>query len=335
MKLKIFTDEKRIKISIHPKEEKADETDSLNLNNDKNNKENKLQNNNDKKDKKRGSLKADEQESYWANKKEQDKRNDIEDEDQEDHSLSLDADKKKKETEAWEKETKEGTKNKVKKSDSELSNTYKNNKNENSSETKNDSKEKALSNENDRTKKEIEDEADFESLLTKSNTEIKYAKSKDWGEQTIDYRKLNDEFGGISTDREGQDGDGMQFKHGEVPQSEEVRNDGIETIETPPIIAEPKGLDDLISVLELYLEKKSPAIILDNISEIVVKKGAEWSLFCKSDGSKLELTSFGGLDPIKANQKVTEYNDEWLNKGLPEWSDLNFKSPKYILLPLF
>lgn len=298
--------------------------------------------------------KADEIEGHYGRKKDKQQSDEERDEVEQDGTLSLDADKKKKETEGWREDAKKGMSGKGEFKADEIEGYYGKKKEKAEDEqqkdkTKADSldedkyrkkekgyefesgpgkKKEAPTMEAEDPKKKDDEEAGFESLFSKSGSEIKYAKPKDWGEQTIDYRKLNDEFGGITTDREGQDGEGMGIKDG-VPVPEKIQNKdggGIESVEIPIVEAVPKGLDDLVSVLEMYLGKKSPSIILDQIAELVVEKEAEWCLFCKSDGNKLDLSSYAGLDPIKASQKVNENSSTWLNQGLPEWSDPKFQA---------
>ncbi len=299
---------------------------------------------------------ADQMDSHWGKKKEKQEADSDQDEIEKDGTLSLDADKKKKETSGWSEDSKNGMKGKGEgfKAD-QIDGFYGRKKSKEDETTDQKEKEKAESLDEDKyrkkekgydfevadgkkkdapvmeaedpKKKSGEDESEFESLLAKTGSEIKYAGPKDWGEQTIDYRKLNDEFGGITTDREGQDGTGMELRDG-VPLPEKASSDdgGMETAEIPPIEAVPRGLDDLVAVLDLYLGKKSPSIILDQIAETIVSKGAEWTLFCKSDGAKLDLSSYGGLDPIKASQKINENSTAWLKQGLPEWSDPTFQA---------
>ncbi|TNF32186.1 MAG: hypothetical protein EP319_00180 [Deltaproteobacteria bacterium] len=298
---------------------------------------------------------ADQMDSHWGKKKDKQEAENSHDDVEQDGTLSLDADKKKKETTGWKEDSKNGMNGKGdgfkadqidgfygrKKKQDEEEEKAKNPKADSLEEDKYRKKEKGYSFETaegvkkqapvmeaaDPKKKSGEDESAFESLLAKTGSEIKYAGPKDWGEQTIDYRKLNDEFGGISTDREGANGTGMEIKEGvPVPEKSAAKDGGLETADIPIVEAVPRGLDDLVSVLDLYLGKKSPAIILDQIAETIISKGAEWSLFCKSDGSKLDLSSYAGLDPIKASQKMNENSAAWLKQGLPEWSDPTFQA---------
>ena len=298
---------------------------------------------------------ADQMDSHWGKKKDKQEAENSHDDVEQDGTLSLDADKKEKETTGWKEDSKNGMKGKGdgfkadqidgfygrKKKQDEEEEKAKNPKADSLEEDKYRKKEKGYSFETaegvkkqapvmeaeDPKKKSGEDESAFESLLAKTGSEIKYAGPKDWGEQTIDYRKLNDEFGGISTDREGANGTGMEIKEGvPVPEKSAAKDGGLETADIPIVEAVPRGLDDLVSVLDLYLGKKSPAIVLDKIAETIISKGAEWSLFCKSDGSKLDLSSYAGLDPIKASQKMNENSAAWLKQGLPEWSDPTFQA---------
>ncbi|MCO4792281.1 MAG: hypothetical protein KC493_01120, partial [Bacteriovoracaceae bacterium] len=345
-----FYGKKKKKEDVNSEADEENSSGALSLDKDKKKKETEVWEDSAKSGMKGKGEKSDELESYYGKKKNKAPKEDIQDDVQTDGTLSLEADKKKKETEGWSEDNKNGMKGKGSKSD-EIESYYgkKKKPNEESLEEKN-KKAEADSLDDDKNRKkengysfesgpgkkkdaptmEAEDpkknqaeESEFESLFSKSGSEIKYAKKKDWGEQTIDYKKLNDEFGGISTDREGSDGSDLSI--GDTPTPDKIKQentkDGIETVEIPIIEAKPNGLDDLVSILEMYMSKKSPSIILDEIGEKLISKGASWCVFCKSNGKKLEMSSYAGVDPVSASKLVKENNEHWVSQGLPIWSD--------------
>jgi hypothetical protein len=212
-------------------------------------------------------------------------------------------------------------------------------------------------------KTQVQDEED----KVRNETEISFAGKKDLGEQTIDYSKLHEEFGGITIDREGdskkrkgpkyhgggkadpkktpsyyrddEQGDGEDFDSAEEEQKEKPRQ-----------IFEPNsvGLEVAVNVLSFYYKKETkPEEVYKYIGlNIENKFNGNTTLFFFDRVKGKFLEEFNSLSE-KNQEEVEEHlqywdklkNEnftQWTQTMLPTWSDLTFQNKEIqFIYPFF
>lgn len=202
----------------------------------------------------------------------------------------------------------------------------------------------------DKKREEEESRKNSEDTLT-------YGEKVDLGEQTIDYRKLKDEFGGITIDREGNNlkktgpkyygGDSAKKRttptyyrdDEEIVDTEEIEEIEDEEEDSSDIIYEPnsKGLEHVIRVLNFY---NSSDLAEEQTYKYIAKViqtnfNGEVALFYYNEkkGRVTEATnSLNLLSEIEKEEKkpiwedlISKYRSTWKDTKLPSWSDETFQ----------
>jgi len=208
--------------------------------------------------------------------------------------------------------------------------------------------------EQERKKKGYEEEK----KKRQADIEMTLGEKKDWGEQTINYAKLWDEFGGITTEREGnldkktgpkyysedetkELGKGVYGPDGELLRDEfgNLIEDEDEEGSNKLFEPEANGLDTAIQVLNRYYDKDTKIEeILSYISERLYKEEGALTAFIATDPKTNEYKDLhiGHLslekdieekDREEAWKKLRKSNlAKWRGLLLPNWSDLTFQA---------
>ncbi|PIK16094.1 hypothetical protein [Halobacteriovorax sp. JY17] len=205
-----------------------------------------------------------------------------------------------------------------------------------------------------KSEKKVEKE---ESLRKDLSESMSYGEKVDLGEQTIDYRKLKDEFGGITIDRSGNSlkktgpkyyggGPGRKAKtpsyyRDDEEQSEELLNEESteEQMTSEDQIFEPisKGLENIIKVLNFYnLNKDADEQAYKYVSKIIQSNfNGEMALFyydekkSRVNEATNSLNLLGDMEleakkPIWDKLFSRSYRS-WKDIKLPTWSDETFQ----------
>lgn len=208
---------------------------------------------------------------------------------------------------------------------------------------------------------------------TKGQVDISFAEKIDYGEQTIDYRKLWEEFGGITIDREGNVNkrNGPTYVSGEIDKNTEkgVYNNGandstddssfdsqeqdIEIDDETVYIADPKGIETVIEALSLYYEKvQKPEDIFSFIAyRLFVDYNAVCIFFLFDKIKGLYEEKYNGHIDLSTSQTEKNSGSEsgqhwrdfkeaniarWQELTLPQWNDETFQnSDNYLFYPYF
>jgi hypothetical protein len=208
--------------------------------------------------------------------------------------------------------------------------------------------------ENERRHQELEEER----KKNQADINMVLSKHKDLGEQTINYAKLWDEFGGITVEREadkekktgpkyysddekkklgkGYYGDDDQNENSELgEQEEEDEDDSGKPLYEPEI----NGLDTAVSVLSRYYKKDSKIEdILSFISERIYKEEGGVTAFISQDPNTSEYQDLY-IGHLHLEEDLTQEEREeawtklrksklatWRGLQLPNWSDLTFQN---------
>ncbi|OUR99959.1 hypothetical protein A9Q84_02705 [Halobacteriovorax marinus] len=196
----------------------------------------------------------------------------------------------------------------------------------------------------------------------KSEMEISFKQKVDLGEQTIDYRKLREEFGGITMDREGnkEKRTGPKYYGGEkADDSKTASYYGSDLVESDQLteeeqaeedkkknqIFEPNdvGLHNAVKVLALYYKKDSKPEEAYNFitSKIKEEFKGHTSLFLFDRAKGKFIESFSSLSLFTENEEAqleevqTKWNElekeqyeTWNKTMLPTWTDETFQADK-------
>lgn len=205
-------------------------------------------------------------------------------------------------------------------------------------------------------KKKPEDE----DIKNRPELEMSYAEKVDLGEQTIDYRKLKDEFGGVSIDREGSriKKTGPKYYGGDSAKSKktpsyyrddedghiksEDEEDQSEEKNTPEEIFEPNsvGLENIIRVLSFYYDsddgqnksfKLISSILQQNFNgELALFYYDETKARVTEASNSLNLLTDVELELKKPiwDKLFSKNYKNWKETKLPNWSDDTFQEEK-------
>lgn len=174
--------------------------------------------------------------------------------------------------------------------------------------------------------------------------------NKDWGEQTIDYSKLDSGMDAISTDREASDSEhGFKITEREIEAEAklyqgivlegDIQADALEDEEGDKIIhPDAKGLESVINILNLYFDPETmPSQVLNKTAELMNKeKGFGVVSFFYKKYSTEEFTEIlNGHSLFSNDQRLDMWEEDkklmiknWGAIKLPTWSDKTFRESK-------
>lgn len=174
---------------------------------------------------------------------------------------------------------------------------------------------------------------------------------KDWGEQTIDYRKIRAGEEGITVERDG-DGGGTEFKVVEKDINEEeeekiyegkaiegdIEEEQSEEEGDNIIHPNSKGIETVIKVLNTYFEKDiKPSQILNQVAELINKERGFGitSFYYRSHNSTEYNEIHSGHENLMDDDRFDRWNKfketkfkKWTETKLPTWSDKTFQDEK-------
>ncbi len=182
--------------------------------------------------------------------------------------------------------------------------------------------------------------------------------NKDWGEQTIDYKKIRAGEDGITISRQGTDTKNeLSFSEqrnekeekiypGTVLDADIVEETVAEEEGEEIIFPDSKGIESIIKILNTYFTQDVlPSEVLSQVCTLVNKERGFGitSFFYRSHNAEDYIEILNGHESLSSGEKLTQWNNlkekmlpAWSSLKLPTWSDKTFQEDKiYFYYPYF